>query len=66
MSIRWGYLVCGGVRWVCVCRVAGGVACGCCVAVPGWWVGGDDVYVGVVGVCWVGRMMWDGVCRVGC
>jgi hypothetical protein len=49
---------------VWVCRVAGGVVCGCCVSVPGWRVEGDDVYVVIVGVCWVGRMMWDGVCCV--
>jgi hypothetical protein len=35
--------------------------CACCVAVPGWRVEGDDVYVVVVGVCGVGRMMWGGV-----
>ena len=60
---------------MCVCRVAGGVVCGCCVSVPGWRVEGDDVYVVIVGVYWVGCMMWGGVCcadfgvygcRVGC
>ena len=33
---------------MCVCRVFGGVACGCCVAVPGLWVGVDDVYAGLL------------------
>ena len=38
-----------------MCRVAGGIVCGFCLAVPGWRVEGDDVYVEVVGVCGVGR-----------
>ena len=38
-----------------MCRAAGGVVCGCCVAVHGWRVEGDDAYVEVVGVCGVGR-----------
>ena len=47
-----------------MCRVAGGVVCGCCVSVPGWRVEEDDGYVVIVGVDWVGRMMWGGVCCV--
>ena len=35
------------------------------MAWPGWRVEGDDVDVLIVGVCEVGRMMWDGVCCVG-
>ena len=38
--------------------------CGCCMSVHGWRVEGDDVHVVIVGVYWVGRMMWDGKCCV--
>ena len=58
-----------------MCRVDGGVVCGCCVSVSGWRVEGDDVYIVIIGVYRVERMMWGGVCcvefcvygsRVGC
>jgi hypothetical protein len=39
---------------------------GYCVVGLGWSVGYDGVNVLIVGVGRAGRMMWGGVCGVGC